>query len=207
MYGQKEPYRLLYKLGFLLGLASFFYLPVYLFMLYAFIVLFVLRFFNWREFVIPIVGFLTLYFFLAVWYFWFDQFNFVYTDYLRFFQSFDFIMFGFDILTIIILVIFVLLFLLSTLYLVKGKYYEKAISTREELKLSFIFMLISFIPIILYGGSMINSLIVLAIPLTIFISFYFCELKKIFLLNILTIFLILLMMINNYHLLDILNLE
>ena len=206
MFGKNEPYRFTYKLGFYVGLATLFYLPVYVFLIYIFVVLFLLRLLNWREFIIPIVGFLTLYIFLTVWYYFFDQLDLAWYDYLNFFQNTSLIVLELDFLTIIILSIFAILFMLSIIYLVGRKYYEKSISIRIKLKLTFFFLLFSIIPIIFYAESVIKSLVILAIPLSVFVSFYLSELKKIYILNFLLIFLLILIIINNFHLLDLINL-
>ncbi len=202
IYGQKKPFTLLYKLGLILGVASFFYFPVYLFLIFIFWFLFFLRSLSWRELMIPVVGLITPYIFLVVWYFCFDQLEFVYYDYLKFFQSTELIDIELNIITKMILGIFAILFLFSMIYFAGGKYYEKSISTRKKLKLSFSLLIISFIPIILYGGSMINSLTFLAIPVVVFTSSYLSELKKTYFPNLIIILLILLILINNYHLLD-----
>ncbi|MCD4774113.1 MAG: DUF6427 family protein [Bacteroidales bacterium] len=207
IYGQIEPLRLLYKLGFVVGVTSAYYFPAYIFLIYIFWILFFLRSLSWRELMIPVVGLITPYIFLTVWYYCIDKLELVYNDYLNFFQKMEIINFEANYITIIILVIFTLLFVFSMMNLAVGKYFEKSISTRKKIKLSFSYLIISLIIIILYGGSVINFIALPAIPIAIIISFYFSELKRIYLLNLLTILLILIIIVNNYHLLDILNLE
>ena len=116
LFGQKVPLKQLYNLGLILGIASFFYFPIYIFIFYILIALFVLRTLSGRELVIPFVGLITPYFFLVVWYYVFEQLDLVFNAYLDFFKNISIIKLEFDVVCIIISAIIIILFILSMLY-------------------------------------------------------------------------------------------
>ena len=72
IYHQKNVIRELFDASFLIGLAALFYYPIILFGLSIWGFLSISRSFNWREFVIPIMGLLLPFYFMWVAFFYFD---------------------------------------------------------------------------------------------------------------------------------------
>ena len=72
MYRQNIVFSECFDSGFLLAIAVVFYLP-YLFLLpLIYIGLIIIRSFSWREWVLPLLGFLCVFFLVFVWFFVFD---------------------------------------------------------------------------------------------------------------------------------------
>lgn len=69
IYHQGEIRGTIFRAGIFIGLAAVFYLPSTFLMLILFYDLYVIRSFNWREFTIPIVGWLAPFIYLFAWYF------------------------------------------------------------------------------------------------------------------------------------------
>ena len=61
-FRQQRCYTEVFDMGFLIGIASLFYKPAFLLIILLFVGLAVMRSFNWREWVIGLFGFLTIYF-------------------------------------------------------------------------------------------------------------------------------------------------
>jgi hypothetical protein len=72
-YGRSEPFGVLFDAGLIAGISTLFFYPSIVFLLIIFYALITFRFFRWREWVIPVIGFLTPFLFAATWFFWFDQ--------------------------------------------------------------------------------------------------------------------------------------
>jgi hypothetical protein len=73
LYGKTEPFSSILDTGFLVGLVSLLFFPSIYFIGFVLISLAIFQFFKWREWLIPIIGLITPYVFLAVYYFWFDE--------------------------------------------------------------------------------------------------------------------------------------
>lgn len=72
LYFIEKPYFLLFESGILISIASFFYLPSCLLLIWVFISAIILKPFAWRDFVIPIIGFLIPFWFYAFYIFYFN---------------------------------------------------------------------------------------------------------------------------------------
>jgi hypothetical protein len=72
LYLIEKPYYLLFECGILISMATFFYLPCSLLLIWIFISAIILKPFVWRDFVIPIIGFLLPFWFYAFYLLYFD---------------------------------------------------------------------------------------------------------------------------------------
>lgn len=72
-YRMDKSFGAVFNAGFLLGMATMFYLPSIVFLLFAIIVLILLRPFIWREWIIFIIGLMIPWLYAGVWFFWNDQ--------------------------------------------------------------------------------------------------------------------------------------
>lgn len=62
-----------FEAGFLVGIASMFYFNSIFFILFVITSIAILRSFNWREYVVPVLGLLVVYFGAFTWFFYFDK--------------------------------------------------------------------------------------------------------------------------------------
>lgn len=69
-YRADKAFGAVFKAGFLLGIAALFYLPALVFLLFAIIVLILLRPFIWREWIIFIIGVTIPWLYAGAWFFW-----------------------------------------------------------------------------------------------------------------------------------------
>jgi hypothetical protein len=72
-YKQPDAITLLFDIGLAIGLASILYFPLIVLMLWAWLCLIILRPFYWREWLSPLIAFLLIHFFLAVFYYYNEQ--------------------------------------------------------------------------------------------------------------------------------------
>ncbi len=178
-YHRTESLDLFYAAGFYVGIGTFFYFPflaIYLLVLLSFIIF---RSNSWREWTSSLIGLITPYVFLATFYFWFDEFRMMATDYGQFFslpQSIPVLPEpGYLILTSI-LFLFCLFSLASSLSHVS----EKTIEGRKKSLLVYwlvVIILISF-P---FAGSFVNyHPLFLTIITSVLLTTFFLQRKKTF---------------------------
>ncbi len=175
----KEDYlRLSFKAGFYLGLASLFYLPILILLLFIWGTLFIYRIPNWRPWVIPIVGIITPYVFLFTYYFWIDAAESYLTHYQNYFSEIKLLYSSTDGYVRVIMTILVF-FMTISITRVLGRINEKKIVIRKKIKiilnLFFICVIILFV-----NNDLIIHASVIYIPVSIFMTIYFSELRKAF---------------------------
>jgi len=89
-YDEEEPFLKVFNAGFCIAIASIFYLPSALFLFLIWISFFVFSQYTWRNWLISIIGFITPYLFLIIYYYWFDKLEIFIDDYLMFFMNFHY---------------------------------------------------------------------------------------------------------------------
>ena len=85
-YHREEPFDLVYSAGFFAAIGSFFYFP---FIFFYGMILFSFLFFReagWREWISSLLGFLTPFSFLSLYYFWNDKLVEKYLEYFSYFR-------------------------------------------------------------------------------------------------------------------------
>jgi hypothetical protein len=73
-YNKPEHLDRIFAAGFFTAIASMFYLPFILWFVFVIISFLVFRAGNWRAWMAAIIGLITPFLYLAVWYFWHDEF-------------------------------------------------------------------------------------------------------------------------------------
>ena len=90
MYGKETVLRDSFRLGFYIGLASLFYFPSLLFIVFVYYTLLLFRVSGWRQWFIPIFSFFTPYIFLFTYYFAVDKLYIFNSYFENFFNAFTF---------------------------------------------------------------------------------------------------------------------
>lgn len=181
IYGKTDPYIEILYAGLMISIASLFYLPSIVFFILIWSTLFICRIYKWREWTISIIGVVTPYFFLASYYFLIDKLEFSINKYIDFvnanFKS-NFFLTKYDnhyIYVLSIVLIFVLFISLLKMFISMG---EKVISLRR--KYMKLFSMVIIIVAIFFFKDDYNLIVknsLSAIPIVIYISFYFTTAK------------------------------
>jgi hypothetical protein len=178
LYKNNHPLSLIFDSWVLLSFASLFYFPAVAFILMLLISLIVLRPFAWREWVVGLLGFSLPYFFLAIYYYWTNQFS------IEFFTQFTSaytkpmsILLDIPRSTLVTLGITAFIFILSLLKM-QANFYKNVIKTRGYQQVLFFFLLTAILCFLLANKSGFFTLTILSIPLTFFISYYFLSVQK-----------------------------
>jgi hypothetical protein len=198
VYDKEEAYAEIFYSGFLAAVASFFYFPVFYFILFIWLTFIVYRLYKWRDWLIPITGLLTPYIFLFTYFFWNDELFQALDAYVGYYTTIAFIPIygGFSIFEWIIASTVALFFLWSFVKLT-GNVQEKTILIRK--RFGTIFWLL-FVCLLTYlgSGTLANShLAMIAIPLSVYISYGFSYIKRKFWFELFFAMLTLLILYNN----------
>jgi hypothetical protein len=195
-YSKAESLELTYVAGFLIGLASLFYLPFLLFFLFLLISFIIFRNIDPHEWIGSFIGLITPFIFLSVYYFWFDKWTIKAHEFLRYFLiSFDPAPFretSFLILSgiILILLIFGLMTGLARLS-------EKTIEIRKKT-----ILLIWLIPVMIlsipFSASLLKyHLLVSFLTVSGLLSMYLLRVKKSFWPELIFIGILVILLLNN----------
>jgi hypothetical protein len=175
-YGRSEPFGALFDAGLIAGISTLFFYPSIVFLLIIFYALVTFGLFRWREWLIPAIGFLTPFMFVATWFFWFDQLT---TKTQIWMDQFRFSLPSFPEITTaewLIPVLFALLFIMGMVKIFQ-RANESTVDIRKKYRITFFLLLIAavmpFLPLIdirLQGA-------VAIIPLSVILSSYVSAVK------------------------------
>jgi hypothetical protein len=178
-YSKSESLELTYVSGFMIGIASLFYLPFLLFFLFLIISFIIFRNIDWHEWIGSFIGLVTPYIFLSVYYFWMDKWMFKAHEYLRFFLvSFD--PDPFREPTFLILSAVVLVLLVFGLFTGLTRLSEKTIEVRKKT-----ILLIWLIPVMIlsmfFSASLLKyHMLISFITLSGLLSMYLLKIRNTF---------------------------
>ena len=195
-YTKSESIELTYVAGFLIGIASLFYLPFILFFLFLLIAFIIFRNIDWHEWVGSFIGMVTPFIFLTVYYFWLDELMIKVNEYLRFFMiSFNPAPFrepAFLILSGIVMVLLIFGLITSL-----SKLSEKTIEIRKKT-----ILLIWLVPVmilsIFFSASLLKyQLLISFITLSGLLSAYLLKIRKTFWPELIFAGLLVVLLLNN----------
>jgi len=195
-YSKSESLELTYVAGFLIGIASLFYLPFILFFFFLLISFIIFRNIDWHEWVGSFIGLATPYIFLSVYYFWFDEWMIIAHEYQHFFMiSFDPAPFREP--TFLILSGIVLVLLVFGLITGLSRLSEKTIEIRKKT-----ILLIWLIPVmilsIFFSASLLKyHLLISFITLSGFLSMYLLKIRNTFWQELIFVGLLVILLLNN----------
>lgn len=179
IYGKTQPFSLLFDTGFLVGLASLLFFPSLYFIGFVLISLAIFQFFKWREWLIPIIGLITPYLFLVVYFFWFDELA---QKYEVFISNFTFHIPQLPDLPDGILVIILLFSLLIIPGL--GKTFkipqDSTVEIRKKNRVVHFMFIFALLTTFSSNQNLLWSVYLLIIPLVVFCALFLSRLKKLF---------------------------
>ncbi len=166
----------MFDLGLAVALGTIFYFPFVGFLLILWIALLLFKPFSWREWVSGLVGFLTLIFILGVYYFWNDRL-------LDFYKIWTPLSTKLPIYVSIQLLDYIVLLpiaicVISSFYYLQINFFRSYVLVRKAFQLSVFLLALVFFTFYLKSDPRINHFLLGAIPLAIYISYYFVHAKK-----------------------------
>lgn len=179
VYTKEDAYNEIFNAGFLTSIGSFFYFPFLYFILFIWMAFIVYSLYKWRDWLIPFTGLITPYIFLLTYFYWSDELFLALDAYAGYYSTVAFIplYLQFGLVDWIIAGIIVLLFLWSFLKLA-ANIQERIISIRKQYGTIF-WLLVVCLLTYLGSGSFANShLALIAMPVSIYFSYGFSNIKR-----------------------------
>ncbi len=195
IYLVEKPEMYLMNAGFFLSLATMFYFPSIILILWLLISMMIMRMRGFRLYVIPLVGFILPYFVLfAIFYFTKTLIKNI-GAYTLIFNNLSFETSGWGTVEIVTLLIVGVLFVLSFM-IIKSEDADNSISTRKKTSSTVLLMLFSVVMLFLKQPVFSNGLIF--IVLAVFLSTAFCYVRKSKIIDILIIVMMVVVIVNQY---------
>lgn len=196
IYLMPNPELNLLKTGVFIALASMCYFPSIVLVLWVLFALPIAKKGSLRLQLIPIFGFLFLYFVYFVWVFLFGDFQALLTGYRDYFTSIKFSVRGFNYKIICLLAVLVV----STIFLLMGSgsaSFEKTVAVRTKISMTVIMAAFALLLLFLGGNVLMNGLIF--IVLAILISYAFSYTSNTGWVNLFLTLFLMLVFANHYY--------
>lgn len=181
----------IYLAGFFISIASLFWAPLAVFVLIIWISLSILRAFVGREWIVGILGFLTPYLFVYVYYFVFMGNSSLNVLINHFIENFKLIKAFYSLqLAYYIFYGFLSLLIIAASYTMITNFQKKKIRTRKYFEINWWFFFISLSLFLFFKNVKYEIIYLISIPLSFLITDYFYSVKRSWYLNAIVLILI-----------------
>jgi hypothetical protein len=171
VYKRAEVSSVMFDLGMLVGTGTLIYFPFISMLPLMWISLIIFRPFNWREWISVIIGFITIFFFLAVFYFWNDSLDKFYEIWLplatRFPKNIQISLY--DSLVLIPVVIILIL----GFFQLQKNFFRSVVQLRKSFQLLFFMFIIGLASFYLKQNIVLYHFLLCAPPAAAFMAYYF----------------------------------
>lgn len=165
-----------YDSGMITALGTIIYFPFVFIFLTIWISMVIFRPFNWREWVSALVGFATIFFFLAVYYFWHDQLSEFYQIWLPLKKQFP-VKFEIDYYNYLVLIPVIVIFVLA-IFRLNENFLKSYVQTRKSFHLLFFVFFIAAISFYVNPVFRLSHFLLCLVPLSIIMAYYFLYATK-----------------------------
>ena len=165
----------MFDLGMIIAVGTLIYLPFIAMMVLLWISLIIFRPFNWREWIVGIIGFVTIYFFIAVAYYWTDS-----LEELRSFKvplAMEFKLPVINIYNYLVLIPLLLILFLSVISL-QQKLYRSYVHIRKSYLMLFFVFVFSLLSFFITQEYPIYHFLLAVPAVAVFMGFYFISANK-----------------------------
>ena len=195
IYQVEKPEIYLMNTGLFLALASMFYFPSIILIIWALISMMVMDIKGFRYYVIPITSFLIPYFLLFAYYYFDRTLIESYNDYILTINDLSLVKLRVSISEMSLLVLDLILLSLSFMMLKSGNA-DNSVSTRKKVNVTLLLLIFSFSMLFIQRPVMYNGLMFMVIA--VFISMALCYLKKKKIVDILIVVMMVAIIVNQY---------
>ena len=165
-----------YDLGMIVAIGTLIYFPFIYLLLAVWAALIIFRPFNWREYVSVLMGFITIFFFLAVFYYWNDKIDQFYKIFLPLGSSFPnrlSINYYNYLVLIPVIVILVLAF-----FRLRQNFFKSYVITRKAFQLLSVIYVITGLSFYVKANFNLSHFILCAVPASLMFGYYFIYASK-----------------------------
>jgi hypothetical protein len=165
-----------YDLGMMVAVGSIIYLPFIYFFLTIWIALIIFKPFNWREGLAGVIGYITVFFFLAVYYYLNNSLGQFYTIWLPLATKFpDHVNINYYNYLVLVPVIIILVLCFFTL---QQNFFKSYVQVRKSFQLLFIIFLIAGLSFYIKAAFHLNHFLLCIVPTAVFFSYYFLYARR-----------------------------
>ena len=195
IYQSEKPESYLMNTGFFVALASMFYYPAIILIIWVLLSLMIMNIRELKHYLIPIIGFLLPYFIMLICVYFNHTLIEKYHDYLLAFNDFGFEKLGLTTMETVALVL-VFVFMGLSLMMIRSGNADNSVGTRKKVNVTLWLFGFSFMMLFLQKPVVCNGLIFMV--LAVFISMSLCYVKKSKIIDIALIVLMLAIIANQY---------
>jgi len=167
---------MMFDIGMLIALGTLIYFPFIVFLLLLWLSLMLYRSFNWREWIAGFIGFLTIFFFLAVFYYWNDNLNQFMKIWAPLTNKFPSVL-GINYNDYLVLIPISVIMTLAALQL-RENFFRSFISTRKAFQMLFFMFLITFVSFYTKHDFRIYHFLLSVPPGAVLLAYYFSNARK-----------------------------
>lgn len=167
---------MLFDMGMIIAVGTLIYFPFIAMVLMLWLSLLLYRSFNWREWVSGLIGFLTVIFFLAVFYYWNDNIGSFYQIWLPLANKFPSV-FKIKYSDYVVLIPVVVILILATLQL-QENFFRSFISMRKAYQMLFFMFVIASLSFYLKPDFRLSHFLLAVPPGSVMLAYYFSNAKK-----------------------------
>jgi hypothetical protein len=171
IYKKQQVSSVMYDLGMLVALGTLIYFPFIAMLPLMWISLIIFRPFYWREWVAVIVGFITIFFFLAVYYFWNDSLNQFYQIWLPLGSKFP-TNFNINLSDSLVLIPVVIILVLGFFHLQKN-FFRSVVHLRKSFQLLFFMFILALASFYLKSSIVIYHFLLCVPSAAALMAYYF----------------------------------
>ena len=176
IYRRDDVRSVMFDLGMIVAVGTLIYFPFIAMMVLLWISLIIFRPFNWREWLTGIIGFLTVFFFLAVYYYWNNSLNQFYNIWLPLSSKFQ-ISFKINWYDYLVLIPVIIILVLGTFQL-RSNFFRSFVQIRKSFQLLFFMLLLGLISFYLKPDFRIYHFLLCAPPGAVMMAYYFVQAGK-----------------------------
>lgn len=167
---------IMFDVGVFTALGTLIYFPFVVMLLLIWLSLLLYRSFNWREWVAGLVGFLTIMFFLAVFYYWNDSLGMFYRIWLPLKNKFPSV-FKINYNDYLVLVPVLVMMILAMIRL-RENFFRSFISTRKAFQMLFFMFLIAILSFYTKPNFKLYHFLLCVPPGAVLLAYYFANATK-----------------------------
>ncbi|MGO1242449.1 MAG: DUF6427 family protein [Sphingobacterium sp.] len=171
LYKQHEVKSLMFDLGMIVALGSLIYFPFIIMLALLWVSLIIFRAFNWREWITPLLGFITIYFLLGVIYYWIGRIDEFYAIFKPLSYSFptEFTLNIYDYIVVVPIIVVLLYFLV----VLKEHFFKSVVHLRKAFQLLFFMVVLTLGSFYMNEHITVNHFLLCAPPVSIYLAYYF----------------------------------
>lgn len=166
----------MFDLGLIVAIGTIIYFPFILFLLALWISLILFKPFNWREWASVITGYLTIVFFLGVYYYWNDKLLSFYEIWKPLSTKIPFYI-KINLLDYIVLFPLSICFILGLITL-RANFFKSFVLVRKSVQLLTLILILSILSFYLKTDTRIDHFLLSVAPIAVILSYYFMNAKK-----------------------------